>query len=125
MNHVFKNFTSALLGAAALASLATGCVREPIPVNPTYNPETNSVMTKLVLNVDTNSKTKMSAENVQTEGSEFLGMEAVHLLTYNLPYAPSYSTAPHDGDNYGRFFSPLIISQEAPEPPLRPLKTTI
>lgn len=104
MNHVFKNFTSALLGAAALASLATGCVREPIPVNPTYNPETNSVMTKLVLNVDTNSKTKMSAENVQTEGSEFLGMEAVHLLTYNLPYAPSYSTAPHDGDNYGRFF---------------------
>ena len=86
MNHVFKTFTSALLGAAALASLATGCVREQFNTNPNYDPDSNSVMTKFTLNInsDARQETKMTAANTQANGNNFLGMQEVHILTYKL-----------------------------------------
>ena len=86
MNHVFKSFTSALLGAAALASLATGCVREQFNTNPNYDPDSNSVMTKFTLNInsDARQETKMTAANTQANGNNFLGMQEVHILTYKL-----------------------------------------
>jgi len=113
MNHVFKTFTSALLGAAALASLATGCVREEFSNNPNYNPEKNSVTTKFVLNVSnqTGNDTKMTAANVQANGQEFLGMQDVHILTYKLGDSNTPKTsgegawaAPTTEGRVGKFF---------------------
>lgn len=108
MNHVFKTFTSALLGAAALASLATGCVREQFNTNPNYNPETNSVTTKFVLNVSnqTGNDTKMTAANVQANGQAFRGMQDVHILTYKLGpgNTPSFTGAPAADATIGKFF---------------------
>ena len=112
MNHLFKSLTSALLGAAALASLVTGCVREQFgSTNPNYNPETNSVTTKFVLNVSnqTGNDTKMTAANVQANGEDFLGMQDVHILTYKLDAGntPSFPGAPAttgEGASIGKFF---------------------
>ena len=55
--------------------------------NPTYDPIKKEVTTQFVLNVSTNAgpETKMTAEAVQA-GGNFRGMEAVHLLAYNLTY---------------------------------------
>lgn len=72
------------LGAIAL-TVFSACQREPKAVenNPNYNPDENTVKTKFFLNVSTSSSTKTTAHYAQKDGS-FLGMEAVHLLTYNL-----------------------------------------
>ncbi len=111
MNHVFKTFTSALLGAAALASLATGCVREQFNTNPNYNPDKNTVTTKFVLNVNpkTGDDTKMTAANVQASGSSFLGMQDAHILTYKMDAGntPSFDGAPATtgaGAAVGKFY---------------------
>ena len=111
MNHVFKSFTSALLGAAALASLATGCVREQFNTNPNYNPDKNTVTTKFVLNVNpkTGDDTKMTAANVQASGSSFLGMQEAHILTYKMDAGntPSFDGAPATtgaGAAVGKFY---------------------
>jgi hypothetical protein len=107
-----KSFTSLLLGAATLAALTTGCVREPLNVNPTYDPDSNSVVTKFVLNINPKSGdgTKMTAEDTQAGGNNFLGMQDVHILTYNLGAGntPSFDGAPYvpsTPDNiYGKFY---------------------
>lgn len=72
------------LGAIAL-TVFSACQREPKVVenNPNYNPDENTVKTKFYLNVSTSASTKTTAHYAQADGS-FLGMEAVHLLTYNL-----------------------------------------
>ncbi len=112
MNHVFKTFTSALLGAAALARLATGCVREQFNTNPNYDSESNTVRTKFVLNVNTKADgdTKMTAENVQ-RNNNFLGMQDVHILTYELGESNTPKTtgagswdAPTIDSRVGKFF---------------------
>lgn len=68
---------------------AVACQREAqIEDNPNYNPETKEVTAEFVLSVSTNNanaETKMTAANVQADGS-FRGMDRVHLLTYNLGY---------------------------------------
>lgn len=61
------------------------CTEKPVE-NPGFDPDTNSVNTKFVLNVSTNApSTKMTAETVQANGN-FRGMDYVHVLTYNLNY---------------------------------------
>lgn len=86
MNHMNKSFTSVLLGAVVLASLLTGCVREQFNNNPNYNPDSNTVKTKFTLNINTAARqeTKMTAENTQAFGNNFLGMQDVHILTYTM-----------------------------------------
>jgi len=77
MNHSFKTFAGLLLGAVAIV----GCQREP--VNPSYDPDTQTVTTKFVLNVNTgqDSGTKMEADAVQ-KANNFLGMSNAKLLTF-------------------------------------------
>lgn len=79
MNHSFKTFAGLLLGAVAIV----GCQREPVNVNSTYDPDTQSVTTQFVLNVATeqNNSTKMSADAVQ-KSNNFLGINNAKLLTY-------------------------------------------
>ncbi len=78
-----------VLGAISILALVA-CQREPqAPVNPTYNPDDNTVLTKLILNVSSasGSETKQTAEAVQAGGGNFRGMQDVHLLTYDIPDA--------------------------------------
>ena len=81
-----------ILGAIALAS-ALSCAREAKEAetpSPYFDAETNTVKTDFFLNVSTNTgkDTKTTAEFVQVN-SDFLGMDAVHVLSYNLPYGSS------------------------------------
>ena len=94
MNHMNKYFTSVLLGAVALASLVTGCVREQFNTNPNYDPDKNAVTTKFTLNINSAARqeTKMTADNTQANGNNFLGMQDVHILTYKL----GEGNTPHD-----------------------------
>lgn len=77
-----------VLSALSIVALMA-CQREvapKAPVNPTYNPDDNTVLTKLVLNVSSASgETKQTAEAVQAGGNNFRGMQDVHLLTFNIP----------------------------------------
>ena len=84
MNHFMKTFTSVLLGAVTLACLATGCVREQIGND--LGPEKKDVTVKfsLTINSAARQETKMTAENTQANGNNFLGMQDVHILTYKL-----------------------------------------
>ena len=83
----------ALVGAIMLAGLLS-CEREmvqTVPNNPTYDADANTVTTKIILDVSTSRtpQTRTTAAYAQAgENPHFLGMEAVHLLTYKLPYAP-------------------------------------
>lgn len=55
------------------------------PDNPTYNPDDNTVLATLYLNVSSaSSETKQTASAVQAGGANFRGMQDVHLLTYSI-----------------------------------------
>ena len=85
-----------ILSALSLVALMA-CQREKVSVNPTYDPERNTVTTKLVLNVSTTNgapKTKQTALDVQADGNSFRGMTDVHILAYSLGYQGV------DGANY-------------------------
>ena len=75
-----------LMGMLAVATALVACQREPKAAdNPTYNPDDNTVLTRLVLNLSTASgspNTKQTSEAVQAGGDNFRGMQDVHLLTY-------------------------------------------
>ena len=77
-----------ILSALSLVALMA-CQREKVDNNPTYDPERNTVTTKLVLNVSTTNgapKTKQTALDVQADGN-FRGMTDVHVLAYTLGYS--------------------------------------
>ena len=75
-----------VLGAVSMLALAACQKEAKAPDNPTYNPDDNTVLTKLVLNVSSasGSETKQTAEAVQADGLTFRGMQDVHLLTYSV-----------------------------------------
>ena len=85
--------TKLFVSSAAALAMLLSCQREvaqQAEVNPTYDPEANTVNTQFVLNISTSSgapATKMTATDVQASGADFRGMDEVHLLTYNLDYA--------------------------------------
>lgn len=89
-----------------------GCQREP--VESTNDPDKKTVNAKFVLNINpqsgSGSATKMTAANVQAgDNPAFLGMQEVHILTYDLDESnrPTFVGAPATtGDNpvVGRFF---------------------
>lgn len=92
MTHLAK---FALLGTVALLA-AVGCQREPVDVNPNYDPETKEVVTDFVFNVAAaeSPKTKMTDAVVQaTTSNTFRGIERAIL------YAFSQKTAGGDLDD--------------------------
>lgn len=81
--------------------------KEMASVNPTYDADANTVKAEFVLNIATpatGSETKTTAEFAQTgTNPTFLGMEAVHLLAYNLGgrnfyYVPSERYTEGEGE---------------------------
>ncbi len=102
-----KNFKYALLGAIALTGAMgfSGCSSDSdvAEVNPTYNPETNSVTTQFVLNVSNGemASTRQSATTVQ-KAKNFRGMQNAILVglstgkTYDSSN-PTYWLAPFAG----------------------------
>lgn len=75
-----------VLSAFTTMLALVACQREPqAPVNPTYNPDDNTVVANLILNVSSgSSQTKQTAASVQAGGANFRGMQDVHLLTYEV-----------------------------------------
>lgn len=78
-----------VLSAFTTMLALVACQREPqAPVNPTYNPDDNTVLANLILNVSSasasGSQTKQTGEAVQAGGLKFRGMQDVHLLTYSV-----------------------------------------
>ena len=98
MNHYSKFFTSLLLGAIAIV----GCQREPVNVNPSFNPETDKLNAAFALSISTGSpSTKMSAANVQKDNN-FLGISDAQLFLYSdgevNPYKPFVKST--DGSHF-------------------------
>lgn len=82
MTHLAK---FALLGTVALLA-AVGCQREPVDVNPNYDPETKEVVTDFVFNVAAaeSPKTKMTDAVVQaTTSKTFRGIERAVLYAFS------------------------------------------
>lgn len=82
MTHLAK---FALLGTVALLA-AVGCQREPVDVNPNYDPETKEVVTDFVFNVAAaeSPKTKMTDAVVQaTTSNTFRGIERAVLYAFS------------------------------------------
>lgn len=109
-NHKDMKFTvklSTMLMGVVLLSVLAGCQKEAdkASVNPTYDPETQTVKTDFVLSISTGTgkDTKTTAEMAQVgTNAKFLGMDQVHLLAYEL-----------DENNYNAdhghfFFRPVV-----------------
>ena len=78
-------FTIPLLGMVLLSMLAS-CVDHIENVNPTYDPVTNTVNTRFVLNIagGDDPATKQTAAVVQTDGNGFRGIEDATLYVFSL-----------------------------------------
>ena len=94
----------------AIAVLAlSACKREPVAtVNPTYDADANTVKAEFVLNLSTpatNAATKTTSEFAQAGSNPtFLGMEAVHLLAYDLGERNFYYVpTERDGETVKKF----------------------
>ena len=106
-----KNLMFAMFGAIALTGSVglTSCSsnEDVVDVNPTYDPATNSVTTKFVLNVNPTEQgtTRQSASTVQ-KATNFRGLQDAMLIalstgkTYN-SVNPTYWLAPFAGSSTG------------------------
>lgn len=81
MNHL--THIHLLLAAAALSAALFGCKKDPVEINPNFNPETDEVNAAFVMSVSTGSSraTKMSAQTVQ-KNNNFLGINDAKLILY-------------------------------------------
>lgn len=52
-------------------------------VNPNYDPESNSVKTEFAFNISSNAKQKMTGDNTQQAGTNFLGMNTMRLFCFD------------------------------------------
>ena len=79
INNYVLNGAIALLSTAGLVACSSDDVTEA-PVNPTY--DCKSVKTQFAINIASASKTstRMTADNTQASGSQFLGMKNIYLL---------------------------------------------
>lgn len=79
-----KNSNLFLAGVIMLAGvLAASCQREPMNVNPLYNPDTDEVTSSFIFNISTDQQaTKSAATTVQAEGGNFRGMDNAILIAY-------------------------------------------
>lgn len=100
-------FRSALLGATFLTALVA-CEREMTESpNPNYNAADNSVTAKFYFNINTNDEveTRTTANYAQLNHN-FLGMEAVHMLAFNLPYMADIDFEQSTSEKHRFFFNP-------------------
>jgi len=96
-----KNFIYAMLSAIALTgavgfSSCTSSDDVAAELNPNYDPESNSVLTKFVFNVSTNNQanTRQSVAATQaTNGSTFRGIQDAYLLPYTI--SPAHASNNH------------------------------
>lgn len=106
----------ALLSAAFVTTLVS-CERELVgPANPNYNPNDNSVKAKFYFNINTNddAATRTTANYAQLNHN-FLGMEAVHMLSFNLPYASDIPFEQSTTNNHRFFFNPYDFTSAGKE----------
>lgn len=108
-----KNLMFAMFGAIALTGSVglTSCSsnEDVVDVNPTYDPATNSVTTKFVLNVNPTEQgtTRQSASTVQ-KATNFRGLQDAMLIglstgkTYSSTN-PTYWLAPFDGNSTAEY----------------------
>ena len=100
INNYVLNGAIALLSTAGLVACSSSDDVTDAPVNPSYDGK--SVKTQFAINIATpvtgNPSTRMSGDNTQASGSQFLGMNNIKLI----PFAekptvtvaqPSYSAA--------------------------------
>ena len=82
INNYVLNGAIALLSTAGLVACSSSDDVTDAPVNPTYDGK--SVKTQFAINIATpsNGKTRMSAENTQASGSQFLGMNNIKLIPF-------------------------------------------
>lgn len=102
-------FSLPLIGAALILALA-GCQREgeKVSVNPTFDPETQTVQANFILSVSTNTgkDTKTTAEMAQVgTNAKFLGMSQVHMLAYELDDA-------NKSKEHGYFFFNPVVKNK-------------
>lgn len=95
MNHL--THIHLLLAAAALSAALFGCKKDPVEINPNFNPETDEVNAAFVMSVSTGSSraTKMGASNVQ-KNNNFLGINNAKLILYATGKQPTAFMAPPD-----------------------------
>ena len=79
-------FTLVMILMAALVA----CQKESkVEINPTYDPDENTVNTQFVLSISSATgapQTKQTAVDVQASGANFRGLVDAHLVTYKLAY---------------------------------------
>ena len=82
INNYVLNGAIALLSTAGFVACSSSDDVTDAPVNPTYDGK--SVKTQFAINIATpsNGKTRMSAENTQASGSQFLGMNNIKLIPF-------------------------------------------
>ena len=100
INNYVLNGAIALLSTAGLVACSSSDDVTDAPVNPTYDGK--SVKTQFAINIASASKTstRMTAENTQASGSQFLGMKNIYLLPITgVPTTSSYisKAIPLDG----------------------------
>ena len=80
INHYVLNGAIALLSTAGFVACSSSDDVTDAPVNPTYDGK--SVKTQFAINIASASKisTRMTADNTQASGSQFLGMKNIYLL---------------------------------------------
>ncbi|MDY4853541.1 MAG: hypothetical protein SO188_12125 [Prevotella sp.] len=83
INHYVLNGAIALLSTAGFVACSSSDDVTDAPVNPTYDGK--SVKTQFAINIASASKTstRMTADNTQASGSQFLGMKNIYLLPIN------------------------------------------
>ena len=79
-NHYVLNGAIALLSTAGFVACSSSDDVTDAPINPTYDGK--SVKTQFAINIASASKTssRMTADNTQASGSNFLGMKNIYLL---------------------------------------------
>lgn len=80
INNYFLNGAIALLSTAGFVACSSSDDVTDAPVNPTYDGK--SVKTQFAINIASASKTstRMTADNTQASGTQFLGMKNIYLL---------------------------------------------
>ena len=83
INNYVLNGAIALLSTAGFVACSSSDDVTDAPVNPTYDGK--SVKTQFAINIASASKTstRMTADNTQASGSQFLGMKNIYLLPIN------------------------------------------
>lgn len=114
-----------LIALSAVAVLGLSACVEQVPVNPSFDPESNTVNTTFVLNIaaaDTDPMTKQTAENVQmlNNGSSeklnnFRGIDNATLFAFKVPKTGDKVMPSGSGDSWGNSLTAIDLSSALTE----------